>query len=338
MNSWREVEEGFVLRTGKHMHRLTARVVIAAIGAAVGASGAISQGRIGTEMPPDVDLDSQFLDLGELSRSTNFAISGPQDKDAAAPFLPRKSSAPDMRLEWVGIGNSPDGLDSKSNAGAGPTNLGVKVKMRPPITLGVLAEFDQPGETLPGARAASDRNWLAAATGSMQVLPGLSLDTRAAWGPSETDAIANTPAGHRRLFDVRLAKKEAFGAWRFSPTVSVNYLEERRNTTAAAPDLQAAQTIGSGRVDVRPELAYRLELENSMFVEPKAMIGGFWDIGAPLGTGTDTHAQMRLKGEASVTIGSTHGTKVEVGGGVEEGTEHAPDVWSGRMQLSVPLK
>ena len=112
----------------------------------------------------------------------------------------------------------------------------------------------------------------------MQVLPGLSLDTRTAWGQSEADASASGHAGHRRIVDVRLAQKETFGAWRFSPSVSLNYLEERRS--APATETEAAQTTGTGRVDVRPEVAYRFDLQNSMFIEPKAMLGGFWGIGA----------------------------------------------------------
>ena len=135
---------------------------------------------------------------------------------------------------------------------------------------------------------------------------------------------------------MRLAQKETFGAWRFSPSVSLNYLEERR--IAAATETEAAQTTGTGRVDVRPEVAYRFDLQNSMFIEPKAMLGGFWGIGEPAVTGSVAHSQLRLRGEASVTIGSTQGAKVEVGGAVEEGTQQAPDVWSGRLQLSVPLK
>jgi len=47
---------------------------------------------------------------------------------------------------------------------------------------------------------------------------------------------------------------------------------------------------------------------------------------------------MRLKAQGGVTIGSMDGTKLEVGGGVEGGGPAAPDVWSGRLQLSVPLK
>ena len=318
----------------KHWHRLALRVAAGAIGAVTAASAAIAQVKTGLDVPPDVDLDAQFLDLGDLDMPTRPAGSRPDDKSAIAP-LPVRPSAPDMRLEWVGVGN---GLapDNKGEAVSLPTDYGVRLKLRPPITLGVLAQFDETSESYLGPSTLSERKPLTAAVASMQVLPGLSLDTRTAWGQYEADANASGRAGHRRIVDVRLAQKETFGAWRFSPSVSLNYLEERR--IAAAAETEAAQATGTGRVDVRPEVAYRFDLQNSMFIEPKAMLGGFWGIGEPPVTGSVAHSQLRLRGEASVTIGSAQGAKVEVGGAVEEGTQQAPDVWSGRLQLNVPLK
>jgi hypothetical protein len=322
------------LAGSKHWHRLALHVAAGAIGAVAAVSGAIAQGMNGLDVPPDVDLDAQFLDLGEFDTLAQPVSPRPDGKAAVAP-LPVKPSPPDMRLEWVGVGS---GLapDSKGEAVALPTDYGVRVKMRPPITLGVLAQFDQPSESYLGPSALSERKPLTAAVASMQVLPGLSLDTRTAWGQSEADPIAGGHAGHRRIVDVRLAQQETFGAWRFSPSVSLNYLEERRSVSAA--EAEAAQTSGTGRVDVRPEVAYRFDLQNSMFIEPKAMLGGFWGVGDPAVTGSVAHSQLRLRGEASVTIGSTQGAKVEIGGAVEEGAPQAPDVWSGRLQLSVPLK
>ncbi len=89
-----------------------------------------------------------------------------------------------------------------------------------------------------------------------------------------------------------------------------------------------------------PELAYRIEMPQAMFIEPKAAIGSFWDIDAlsRLAPRGPAHEDMRLKAEAGVTIGSTAGTKLEVGGGVEGGGPATPDVWTGRLQLNVPLK
>jgi hypothetical protein len=39
-----------------------------------------------------------------------------------------------------------------------------------------------------------------------------------------------------------------------------------------------------------------------------------------------------------VTIGVPDGPKLQASGVLEEGIDSAPDTWSGRLQLSVPLK
>ena len=318
----------------KHWHRLALCMVAGVAGSVALASAAYAQGSPGLDVPPDIDLDAQFLDLGHLDAPASSSGSRPDAKATDSP-LAVKPAAPKMRLEWVGVAKDP-ALDSRTDAAAQPTDYGVQFKMRPPITVGVLAQFAQPSETYRGPGSLADQKPLTAAVASMQVLPGVSLDTRTAWGQSEPDPSVGGPAGHRRTVDVRLAQNGTFGAWRFSPSVSLNYLEDRRSVPAM--ETEATQTTGAGRVDVRPEVAYRFDLQNSMFVEPKAMLGGFWGIGEPAATGSVAHSQLRLKGEASVTIGSTQGAKVEIGAAVEEGAVREPDVWSGRLQLSVPLK
>ena len=69
-------------------------------------------------------------------------------------------------------------------------------------------------------------------------------------------------------------------------------------------------------------------------------LGTFWDFDSlsRLAPGAAGHNDMRLKAEAGVTIGATDGTKLQAGGAVEEGEPGAANVWSGRLQLSVPMK
>jgi hypothetical protein len=47
---------------------------------------------------------------------------------------------------------------------------------------------------------------------------------------------------------------------------------------------------------------------------------------------------MRLKAEAGATIEATGGTKLQAAGGVEEGEPGTANVWSGWLQLIVPME
>ncbi|NJO24151.1 MAG: hypothetical protein HC868_16095 [Sphingomonadales bacterium] len=77
----------------------------------------------------------------------------------------------------------------------------------------------------------------------------------------------------------------------------------------------------------------------SGFVEPRAVVGTFWDFDtlSRLTPGAG-HNDLRLKAEAGVTIGAAGGAKLQAGGGVEEGEPGAPNIWSGRLRLSVPMQ
>jgi len=73
-----------------------------------------------------------------------------------------------------------------------------------------------------------------------------------------------------------------------------------------------------------------------IYIEPKAVV--FWALGdGSIHLGA-AHPDTGLKAESSLTIGTYQGTKVQIGGSVEESGPNATHVWSGRLQFSVPLK
>ena len=224
------------------------------------------------------------------------------------------------------------------------SGAGLNYKLLPKIMVGALVQFDQQRDQITGAPLSlSDRGWMAGPVTSMHLMPGISLDARAAWGESEPAAPFSAASGlgaDRRLVNARLANTQTFGHWRFSPSVAVNYSEQTQHIANPATDGGLVQqTFGSGRVDIRPELSYRLNVDGSTFVEPKAAISSFWDIdGLSSLTPGSAEQALRIKAEAGVTVGTTTGTKLQATAGVEEGNAGAEDIWSGRLQLSVPLK
>jgi hypothetical protein len=290
---------------------------------------------------------AEGMDLGDLPEmESERPLIDPEPPPSAPPAVanldegtskPAKAEAgsPQSPIQWEGTrsGAAPSG--TTPDAEAGSANVGVKLKVQPAIMVGVVAQFDQAQAALP---ALSDRSWVAGPVTSLQLGAGTSLDARATWGPLETDAATGSHGADRRLMDARLTNKQELGAWRFSPSVGLNYAQDR--APVAGPDPLALQKSETGRVDVRPELAYRIDMDHAMFIEPKVMVGPFWDVGDKLAPapGTPGHTDARLKAETGITIGTTNGTKLQIGGGVEEGGPNALNTWSGRLRIDVPLK
>jgi hypothetical protein len=240
--------------------------------------------------------------------------------------------------------NLPGG--STSDASLGVLYVGAQLKPRPEIMLGTLAQFDQTEEADPRAQARA-AGWMAGPYASVQLAPGVFLDGRAAWGLADVDlvdgAAADAFAAERRLVRGRLAGTREFGAWRFSPSVALSYFEEsRRDGTHSASSALEHQSTGQGRIDVLPQLSYRTHLDRDTFIEPRAAVGAFWNFDAldklvsdsPHGGPED----MRLKAEAGVAIGTKEGASLNATGGLEGAGQGVPDIWSGRLQLNVPLK
>jgi hypothetical protein len=228
-------------------------------------------------------------------------------------------------LQWLG------GAQSTTDA---PTRLyGVNLKLQPAFMIGVLAQFDQTNNPLLGPTTAlSDQPWLAGPVTSVQLGGGLSLDARAAWG--STDPVVGHTAD-RQTLDARLTSKQEAGPWRFSLSIGFAHLQEKLGT-ADVP----LHAVESGRFNVLPEMAYRIDMGHSTYIEPRIMIDTFWSLGdaATSAVGIGGHDARHLT-ETGVTFGTADGTKLQVGGSVQDADDAGSDkVWTGKVQLSIPLK
>ena len=253
---------------------------------------------------------------------------------------PKQAGGTEVKLQWRSerFTPGPQGLEIDGNASG--VEIGINYKLRSAILIGALAQFDPAGEALFGSqRSLSDRRWMAGPTTTVHLAPGLTLEARAAWGMTEggADELAGAgPGAQRRLVSARLANPHAYGAWRFTPGVNITRLwEELTHVPAELP-----HTTGTARVDFGPEIAYRFDFARSAFIEPRAVLGGFWtfDDLSRIAPGLSMHAEPRLKAEAGVTFGVVDGAKLQALGGVEGGDATTPNVWTGRLQFSVPLK
>jgi len=255
----------------------------------------------------------------------SFGVTASKDVTATPITTPSTST-----LQWLG------GEQSAKEAQAGMYR--VNLKLQPALMIGALAQFDQASDPLLGPSGLSDQRWQAGPVTSVQLGGGLSLDARAAWGPADP---LITHAANRQTLDARLTSKQEAGPWRFSSSIGVAHVQERFGTAAEhSGDVPGQQTVGSGRVDVKPEMAYHMDMGHSMYIEPKIMVGTFWNLGDAATTGMATGAQHepRHMAETGITFGAADGTKLQIGGGVQEGETRSDNVWSGKIQLNFPLK
>ena len=299
----------------------------------------------GVEEFEPAELPGVTLDAGAPVPSSGTVTPGTVDSNPAPRILPRAAPL-DVKLQWQGErykAGGPDGFEIDNSASG--VEAAINYKVLPQIMVGALAQVDQPSETLVGVpHSLSDHGWMAGPVTNVKLAPGLTLDARAAWGMAESapdELSAHAVGVPRRMVNARLANTQSFGPWRLTPSVTVNHYQEAAAAPALAThDAAVPYAGGFGRVDVGPEIAYRIDLDKSVFVEPRAVIGSFWDFDSlsKLAPGTAGHNDMRLKAEAGVTIGATGGTKLQAAGGVEEGEPGTANVWSGRLQLNVPMQ
>jgi len=103
------------------------------------------------------------------------------------------------------------------------TGGGLHISVMPQIMVGALVQLDQQAEqSLYGPASFSDQGWLAGPVTKVRLPPGISLEARAAWGEGEP-----ATSEERRLVNARLSAARTFGNWRFTPSVAVNYQEEK---------------------------------------------------------------------------------------------------------------
>jgi hypothetical protein len=301
-------------------------------------------------LDPLADVEAAVVDLeiGEpyaalADGSTPGALSPIRPPAGVTLAAPGPAAGSPMKMQWLDqhyAWSGPEGshVDPRTSG----MEIGVNYKLKSALTIGALAQVNPAAEIVLGAqRSLAEQGWMAGPVTTLQLAPGLMLDARAAWGEGGSGpAEAATTAAQRSLVSARLAKQHTFGAWRLTPRVNFNYQQETLSGASAAADAPAAHATGGGRIDLGPELVYRTDLTAKAFIEPRALVGGFWDFGGPAAeaAGTAAQAEMRLRAEAGVTIGVPDGPKLQASGVLEEGIDQMPDAWSGRLQLSVPLK
>ena len=222
------------------------------------------------------DVAGVVLDAGVPASNRGSAPAGASAPADASAL--KHAGVVDMKMQWRGertTAGGPNGAEI-DNAASG-IEAAFNYKVLPEIMVGALAQVDQRNETMVGMpQTLSQHGWMAGPVANVKLAPGLTFDASAAWGVAEgaSDELARGPSTFRVALSVpELANTQSFGPWRISPSVSVNHFYEAASVPASAAthDNAVAYAAGGfGRVDVGPEFAYRVELDKSGYIEPRA--------------------------------------------------------------------
>ncbi len=220
-------------------------------------------------------------------------------------------------------------------------SAGTSYKLGPDIMIGALASLDQ--GTLDDLRSGADvetSGWVAGPFASVRLGGGVVFDGRVAWGDGSLEethgGAASSGAYERTLIKGSLRGGRDISGWTVTPMVGVTYIEE---SPVGGSERAESTANRDGRVEFTPEVKKRVPISSSVFVEPSFAAGAFVPIDEKQGgAALPSAADVQLKAEAGMAVGVTDGVTVKAQGGVETTAgPQAPDVWSGRLQLNMPL-
>ncbi|WP_139247813.1 autotransporter outer membrane beta-barrel domain-containing protein [Hyphomicrobium sp. CS1GBMeth3] len=234
-------------------------------------------------------------------------------------------------------------MDSRLNDGNFSTmSMGGHYMLGPDIMLGYLTQFDQLGEYSRYSGGVSTKGWTTGPYMSVRFGHGIIFDGRAAWGNTEiapNGVMLDTVPAERSMVRGTLRGTRQVNGWTLAPSVGLSYVEDTPKFRDTA--FSEATTVGTGRLDVLPEMKRRFDLDSKTYIEPRIAAGGFLsfdDISrlAPGGiTGADP--DLHWKAEAGVAVGVKDSMSLQATGGVETGGQTTNDNWLGKLQLNVPL-
>lgn len=280
---------------------------------------------------------------GALPREVTASIS--LSELAAAMKIGDKSQPTILDFWFEGRHETYDTIDMDARPNDGnlsAMSFGSHYMLGPDIMLGYLAQFDQLGEYSRYSGGISTKGWMAGPYMSVRFGHGIVFDARAAHGRADLvpdGVMLDATTADRTLVRSTLRGTRQVAGWTLAPSVGLSYVEDTPRFRDTA--FSEAQPVGTGRLDVVPEVKRRFDLDSTTYVEPRLAAGGFlsFDDISRLAPGGMAAAapDLHWKAEAGVAVGVKDSMSLQATGGVESGGQSAADTWSGRLQLKVPL-
>jgi outer membrane autotransporter protein len=182
---------------------------------------------------------------------------------------------------------------------------------------------------------------------SVKLSENLFFDARTVWGVSDNKV---NPFGvyedkfttNRWLARASLTGNWRFGDFRVTPSAGVVYVEEKQNSyTDRLGVFIPGQTVSLGRLDVGPEVGYRIMVGEGAMLEPQVSLKGVWDFHRPEtnagGPQVISSDEFRARLQAGLIGRSANGWSVRASVNYDGiGSKNFRDL-GGQLWVSVPL-
>jgi outer membrane autotransporter protein len=231
--------------------------------------------------------------------------------------------------------------------------VGADYVIAPGVLIGALVQVDDTDETIddPSLKGNIDgTGWMAGPYIGLRLADNLYFDARAAWGQSDNDIDLTDAALGRRtgsfdtdrwLASATLTGNEYYGAWRFTPQVSVAYGEEDYGTYSTSLN----QTVSGGgasigRVTGTMEIGYRFDGLYGSSIEPHVAVSGIWNFDSDdlyvNGVLADTD-ESRARVEGGLLITTPSGVGLRAAAAYDGIGADDFEAVSGSLWINVPL-
>ena len=265
-----------------------------------------------------------------------------------------RSSRPNSFDVWV-EGKYASFSDSRSrndlDGHFGLISIGADYVLSPSLLLGTMVQFDSMQQrSSTKVSEVKGQGWLAGPYMTLRLSENVFWQARGAWGQSSNEVspfltYTDTFDSQRWLVSTTLSGRWSNGAWSFSPTASVSYMEDMSRSYADTyGNLIPSVKSSLGQAKVGPEVGYRFDLGRTV-IEPHAGVQVIYNFAqettaAGFGViGDDVTGPQGARGRAEVGFRAltSSGIGVDVSGSYDGIGAAGYSAMTGRAMVRVPL-
>lgn len=241
-----------------------------------------------------------------------------------------------------------DSDGNNANGYFGVFRLGADYIVNPWLLIGALVQYDvMEDKSQTRATLVEGNGWMIGPYATVKLSDNVFFQTGAGWGKSKND-ISPTLT-YTDSFDTErwLARGKLKGIWhfgdlKFSPDLSVAYIEEHQKSYTDTLDvLIPSQTVSLGQAELGPEFSYTIQREDGRLFIPRIGIKGVWNFAHDNGalvSGMEVGASdLRGKAEAGFSVSDTNGISLDLSGSYDGLGDDDYSAMSGRAILTIPF-